>query len=79
GNDNDGAVLGSGLAKKLDVSPGDELVFVTQAADGSIGNDLLVVSGVFRTGHIGHDNSLVMVPQAWLQRVMALEGKIHEI
>ncbi|NIQ95044.1 MAG: ABC transporter permease, partial [Desulfuromonadales bacterium] len=56
-----------------------ELVFVTQAADGSIGNDLLTVRGIFRTGHTGHDNSLVMVPQRWLQQVMALAGRIHEI
>ena len=77
--DGDGAVLGSSLAKKLGVSPGDELVFVTQAADGSIGNDLLFVRAIFRTGHSGHDNNLVLVPLAWLQRIMALEGKIHEI
>ena len=77
--DAEGAVLGSGLAKKLGVEPGDELVFVTQAADGSIGNDLLIVRAIFRTGHSGHDNSLVLVPQRWLQQTMALEGKLHEI
>lgn len=77
--DPNGAVLGSGLAKKLSVSPGDELVFVTQAADGSIGNDLLIVRAIFSTGHSGHDNSLILVPKAWLQQLMALEGKIHEI
>ncbi len=79
GNNGNGAVIGSSLAKKLKVSPGDELVFVTQAADGSIGNDLLIVRGIFRTGHSGHDNSLVLVPQQWLQKVMTLDGKIHEI
>ena len=78
-DDTAGAVLGSGLAKKLEVAPGDELVFVTQAADGSIGNDLMTVRGIFRTGHTGHDNSLIMVPQLWLQQVMALDGKIHEV
>ncbi len=77
--DSTGAVLGSSLAQKLGVSPGDELIFVTQAADGSIGNDLLTVRAIFRTGHAGHDNGLVLVPQQWLQQVMALEGKIHEI
>jgi len=78
-DDTKGAVLGASLAQKLGVQPGDELIFVTQAADGSIGNDLLQVRGIFRTGHNGHDNSLVLVPQAWLQRVMALKGKVHEI
>jgi ABC-type lipoprotein release transport system permease subunit len=77
--DTDGAVLGASLAQKLGVGPGDELVFLTQAADGSIGNDLLRVRGIFQTGNAGHDNSLILVPQIWLQRVMALPGRIHEI
>jgi ABC-type lipoprotein release transport system permease subunit len=75
----DGAVLGLGLAKKLGVEPGDELVFVTQAADGSIGNDLLRVTGIFATGDSGHDSSLVLVGLPWLQRVMVLEGRVHEL
>jgi ABC-type lipoprotein release transport system permease subunit len=77
--DADGALLGRGLAARLDVGPGDELVFVTQAADGSIGNDLLRVSGIFATGDRSHDNSLVMVNLPWLQRVMVLPGEIHEV
>ncbi|MDK2848093.1 MAG: hypothetical protein PWP34_1446 [Desulfuromonadales bacterium] len=75
----DEALLGRGLAQKLGVEPGDELVFVTQAADGSIGNDLLTVTGIFATGDTTHDNSLVLVPLAWLQKVMVLENKVHEI
>ena len=78
-DDTDGAVLGASLAKKLGVKANDELVFVTQAADGSIGNDLLIVRGIFNTGHSGHDNSLILVPQQWLQQVTALDSKIHEI
>lgn len=77
--DVNGAVLGSGLAQRLKVAPGDQLVFVTQAADGSIGNDLLQVKGVFSTGDVGHDNTLILVPLAWLQQVLVLPGQIHEI
>ncbi|PLX80481.1 MAG: ABC transporter permease [Desulfuromonas sp.] len=72
-----GAVLGAGLAKKLGVKPGDELVFLTQAADGSIGNDLLYVTGIFKTDSSG-DKSLVLVGLPWLQQVMALPDKVHE-
>ncbi|HEY7745140.1 MAG TPA: FtsX-like permease family protein [Desulfuromonadales bacterium] len=75
----DGAVLGRGLAKKLGVAVGDELVFVTQAADGSFGNDLLTVSGICATGDSGHDNSLLRVGLPWLQRVMVLDGRVHEL
>ena len=74
-----GALIGSGLASKLGVKPGDELVIVTQAADGSIGNDLLSVRGVFSTGDTGHDNGLVLVDLPWLQRLMVLPGEIHEV
>ncbi len=73
------AVVGKGLADKLRVRPGDELVFVTQAADGSIGNDLLLVSGTFETGDAGHDNGLLMVNLAWLQEVMVLPAQLHEV
>ncbi|MBN1957477.1 MAG: ABC transporter permease [Desulfuromonadales bacterium] len=78
-NDHDGVVLGSGLARRLGVAPGAQLVFVTQAADGSIGNDLLTVRGVFRTGDAGHDNSLALVPLIWLQNILTLPGQLHEI
>jgi len=77
--DNNGALVGQGLAKKMNLHTGDELVFVTQAADGSIGNDLLIVTGIFSTGDSRNDNSLVLAPLPWLQSVMALPGEIHEV
>jgi len=78
-DDTDGALLGESLAKRLGVKTGDELVFVTQAADGSIGNDLLTIRGIFKTGDAVHDNGLLLVPIGWLQRTLALPGKIHEV
>jgi ABC-type lipoprotein release transport system permease subunit len=78
-NTGNSALIGQGLARKMRVAPGDELVFVTQAADGSIGNDLLIVSGIFATGDSRHDNNLVLAPLAWLQKVLVLPGRIHEV
>jgi len=78
-DDDHGAVLGASLARRLGVKPGDELVFVTQAADGSIGNDLLTVRGIFKTGDSGHDNGLLLVPLGWLQQTLALPGQVHEV
>lgn len=77
--DNHGALLGEGLARRLGVTIGDMLVFVTQAADGSIGNDLLQVRGIFATGDQGHDNGLALVPLLWLQQLLTLPGTLHEI
>ena len=74
-----GALIGAGLAKKLGVQPGDELVFLTQAADGSIGNDLLTVTGIFETGSGNRDNALVLVNLPWLQKLTVLPDRIHEL
>lgn len=78
-NETGGAVIGSTLAKKLGVTIGSEVVVVTQAADGSIGNDLLTVRGIFTTGDSRHDGRLVITPLPWLQQLLALDGRIHEV
>ena len=77
--DRNSLIIGWGLAEKLKVELGDTVVFVTQAADGSIGNDLLTITGIFRTGDRRHDNNLVLAPLAWLQNLLVLPGRIHEI
>lgn len=71
-------VLGSALAKKLGATLGSEVVVVTQAADGSIGNDLLTVCGIFTSGDSRHDGRLAITPLPWLQQLLVLEGRIHE-
>ncbi len=73
------ALIGRGLADKLGAEIGSELVFVTQAADGSIGNDLLRVVGIFATGDRRHDNGLVLVQLPWLQQLMVLPAQVHEL
>lgn len=78
-NDPNGMVLGEGLARKLDLAVGDEAVFVTQAADGSIGNDLLYVRGIFATGDSRNDSRLVLASLPWLQTTLVMEGRIHEV
>lgn len=78
-DDPNGIVLGAGLARKLDLAIGDEVVFVTQAADGSIGNDLLYLRGIFATGDSSNDNRLALASLSWLQSTIALDGRIHEV
>ncbi len=72
-------VLGDGLARLLDVAVGDELVVLLQGADGSLGNDLLTVRGVIKTGNEGLDRSAAWMHKADAQFVMALEGRVHEV
>lgn len=73
-------VLGDVLSRTLGAGVGSEVAVVTQAADGSLGNDLYEVKGIFRTGLSPLDRSLVLMPRWELQSLMALEpGQIHEI
>ncbi len=72
-------VIGTGLADTLEAKVGDELVLITQAADGSLGNELLTVVGLARTGNTAMDRGGAWMPLTELQSVLALEGQLHEV
>jgi ABC-type lipoprotein release transport system permease subunit len=72
--------LGSEMARQLQVKLGDEIVLVAPAADGSLGNDLYTLAGIFHTGTPGIDASYAVLPLPDLQFLMAMgPGRIHEI
>lgn len=72
--------LGEESARKLGVAPGDTVVVVAPAADGSLGNDLYVVSGVFRTGLAPLDAGFAILPLPALQSLLALAPtRVHEL
>ena len=73
-------LVGTEMARQLEVEPGDEVVVVAPAADGSMGNDLFIVAGVFHTGMAELDSSYTVLPIDALQTILALDpGRIHEI
>ncbi len=73
-------LIGNRLAHTLVAEPGDDLVVLTQAADGSLGNDVYRVVGVFKTGVDLVDGGLVVMRLDDLQELLALgKGRIHEI
>ena len=72
-------VLGSGVARQLQVEPGDELVTFLEAADGSLGNELLRVVGVVRTGNTSLDQQTVYLHLSDARTLGALEGEVHEL
>jgi ABC-type lipoprotein release transport system permease subunit len=45
-----GVVMGDRLATTIGVDVGSEIVLLTPASDGSMGNDLYTVAGTFHTG-----------------------------
>ncbi len=72
-------VVGEGLARQLRVEPGAELVVFLEAADGSLGNELLQVVGVVRTGNTRIDRMTAYMHLDDAQYLAALEGQVHEI
>jgi putative ABC transport system permease protein len=73
-------VVGDKLAGVIGVDVGSEIVLLTQAADGSMGNDLYTVGGIFHTGLDVMDRNLVLMPLSSLQDLLHLTPtRIHEV
>jgi ABC-type lipoprotein release transport system permease subunit len=78
GTSND-VVVGAQLARTLLVEPGDELVLLSQAADGSTANDLFVVRGVLRPVAERIDRAGVFMSEESFRRFFAFPAGAHEI
>ncbi len=75
-----GLLLGEALEQELVAGMGTEIALVTQAADGTIGNDLYRNRGTLHTGMALLDRSLTLVHLTDLQELLALAPeRIHEI
>jgi len=72
-------VIGAQLAKNMSVNPGDELVLVTQAADGSIGNALYRIAAVLKPLEPNFDRIGVLMSIEAYQQLMYLENGFHEL
>ncbi|MFT4798326.1 MAG: ABC-type lipoprotein release transport system permease subunit [Candidatus Azotimanducaceae bacterium] len=79
--DSDGyfqAMVGMGVAESLEVGLGDELILISQGADGSIANDIFKVGAIIGSRDSG-DGANVYLPLNAAQSFLALEGRVHEI
>jgi len=76
--DGPGVVLGEGLAHTLGVAPGDELILLSQAADGSIANDLYTVRGVLKSVGDQTDGAVFMTVAAF-RSFFVLPSGVHEL
>ncbi len=70
--------MGKSLATLLKVDVGDKVVIMAQAADGSLGNELLRVRGLFDTGSRVFDRSAAYASVGCVQKIAAVTG-VHEI
>ncbi|MCK6506233.1 ABC transporter permease [Myxococcota bacterium] len=72
-------VLGAGLAETLRVAVGDQVVAVTQASDGSLGNELYEVVGVVTSGSVTLDRTGAWLSLPDLQALLVLPDQVHEL
>lgn len=70
--------LGRTLAGLLKVGLGDKVVLLAQAADGTLGNELLRVRGLFDTGSRAFDRSVAFAQLSCVRKIGAITGD-HEI
>ena len=74
-----GALIGEILAKNLSAGVGSELVFLGQAADGSLAADRFTVRGIFRSGVPEFDRMVAGIPFDTAQELFSLWGRSSEI
>ncbi len=75
-----GILIGDRFATTIGVGVGSEIIVLTQAADGSMGNDLYTVVGIFHTGLDAIDRGLVLMSLSSLQELLRLPpARIHEV
>ncbi len=71
-------VLGSGLARVLRAEVGEELVVLSQGADGSIANDLYTIVGLAESNSGIQDQTTTYLHVVDAQELFVLEDRAHE-
>jgi len=72
-------IIGRGLAEVLQAKIGDQIIVLTQAADGSIASALLPLAGIAQSGDQTSDRIALYMPLRRAQDFLALGERIHEI
>ena len=78
-NDPMGVVIGRKLARTLGVRPGDEVIIIGQATDGSMANDLYTVRGILKSIGEEVDRAGFFMVESSLRELMVLPEGSHEI
>lgn len=76
------AMIGFSLAKNLALSVGDELVLISQGIDGSIANDIFIITAIVGDAN-AYERMNVYLPLPAMQTFLSIatgeNGQIHEI
>lgn len=71
-------MIGVGISESLKISIGDDVILISQGADGSVANDVYKVSGIIGSRQSGDSNRIYM-PLGAAQEFLTMYGSIHEI
>jgi len=74
-----GVVIGRKLARTLGVRPGDEVIIIGQATDGSMANDLYMVRGILKSIGEEVDRAGFFMVERSFRELMVLPEGAHEI
>lgn len=78
-SDPKGIVVGRGLARILDLKVGSEVVVLSQAADGSMANDLFEVRGILMSVASSVDRSTLLLTEKTFRQLMVFPEGAHRI
>jgi len=78
-SDRKGVVVGKALARTLGVKPGDEVVVLTQATDGSMANDLFHVRGILMSVAGGTDRGIVYMNADAFRDLLVFPEGAHQL
>ena len=74
-----GVVIGRKLARTLGVRPGDEVIIIGQATDGSMANDLYTVRGILKSIGEEVDRAGFFMVERSFRELMVMPEGAHEI
>jgi len=72
-------LLGKTLAQNLQVRLGDEIIILSQGADGSMGNDIYKVGGIFETASPDIDRMYIYMGLSDASELLSTYGGVNEI
>ncbi|RMH60300.1 MAG: ABC transporter permease [Zetaproteobacteria bacterium] len=78
-NDEAACVLGRTTARNLGVSVGDSLVLLSEDRYGALAAERVRLVGIIDSGEMGIDRGLAIVPLGFLQRMLAMSGRISGV
>lgn len=71
------AMIGRGVADLLEAETGDELILISQGADGSIANDIFIIEAIVGTRD-SWDRQHVYLPLVAARQFLSMGNEVHE-